>query len=91
VLLITPTDRVVLQLMADGHETVEIASRLGMTEREMEAGLRSVCSAIGARSRTEAVALAVRRGLVQADETRSSSCVDKSVSISPPIMSSLGS
>jgi DNA-binding NarL/FixJ family response regulator len=69
VLRITPHDRAVLQLMADGSETLEIAKRLGLSEHEVQAGLTTLLAAMGARSRSEAVALALRRGLlVQSDE-----------------------
>jgi len=69
VLRITPHDRAVLQLMADGSETLEIAKRLGLSEHEVQAGLTTLLAAMGARSRSEAVALALRRGLlVQPDE-----------------------
>lgn len=64
VLRITPHERAVLQLMANGNETLEIACRLGISEREVEAGLARLLAVMGARSRTEAVALALRRGLL---------------------------
>jgi len=69
VLRITPHERAVLQLLADGSETLEIARRLGLSEHEVQAGLTSLLAAMGARSQSEAVALALRRGLlVQPDE-----------------------
>ena len=68
-LLITPHERAVLQLIANGNETGEIASRLGISAHEVEAGVTSLLKVMGAESRTEAVALASRRGLlVQQDE-----------------------
>jgi DNA-binding NarL/FixJ family response regulator len=73
VLVITPHERTVLQLIASGHETFEIASRLGTSEQEIEASLTSLCAVMGAGSRTEAVALALRRGLVAPEDERSAS------------------
>lgn len=76
VLRITPHDRAVLQLLANGNETLEIAGRLGIGEHEVEAGLTSLLAAMGARSRSEAVAIALRRGLLVQDDERpgASSC-----------------
>ena len=68
VLLITPHERAMLQLMASGNKTVEIASRLGISEPELEARLTGLFAVMGAGSRTEAVALAVRRGLLVQDD-----------------------
>jgi len=64
VLQITPQERAMLQLLANGHEGLEIAGRLGVSERELEAGLTNLLATMGARSRSEAVALASRRGLL---------------------------
>jgi len=69
VLRITPHERAVLQLMSDGSETLEIASHLGISAHEVEACVTSLLAAMGARSRTEAVALASRRGLLSSGVT----------------------
>ena len=70
VLRITPRERAVLQLIANGNETLEIAGRLGISEHEVEAGLTNLVAVMGARSRTEAVALALRRGLLAEEDER---------------------
>jgi len=67
VLQITPHERVALQLLADGTGTRGIADRLGVSEPEVEAHLSGLFARMGAASRTEAVAAASRRGLLQPD------------------------
>lgn len=65
VLQITPVERVALQLLAEGWTATALASRLGMNEREIEVQLRTLFTKMGASSQTEALAAALRRGLVQ--------------------------
>ena len=48
VLRITPRERTVLQLMADGKEALAIAGRLGISEHELETGLASLLRVMGA-------------------------------------------
>jgi len=64
---ITPWERTALQLLANGIATREIATRLGTGEAEVESHLMTLFARLGAASRTEAVAAAVRRGLLIAD------------------------
>ena len=63
-LQITPLDRVALQLLASGIATHELAGQLGVSAREIEAHLNTLFARMGAASRTEAVAAAFRRGLL---------------------------
>lgn len=63
-LFITPTDRQVLRLLAQGKPVAEIADRLGIHTGEVEPYLASLFSAMGASSRTEAVMRASQRGLL---------------------------
>jgi DNA-binding CsgD family transcriptional regulator len=63
-LQITPYERAVLQLLADGRGSVEIASRLRISRHELETGIASLLATMGARSQNEAVDAACRRGLV---------------------------
>ena len=67
VLQITPWERATLELLADGKATDEIAGRVGISEREVEAHLNALFARMGATSRTEAVAAAFRRGLLTTD------------------------
>jgi DNA-binding NarL/FixJ family response regulator len=69
-LQITPHERVALQLLADGTGTRGIADRLGVSEPEVEAHLSGLFARMGAASRTEAVAAAWRRGLLESDGHR---------------------
>jgi DNA-binding CsgD family transcriptional regulator len=64
VLHITPSERVALELLAAGMATDELAGRLGLRTCEIDAHLASLFARMGAASRTEAVAFAMRRGLL---------------------------
>jgi DNA-binding CsgD family transcriptional regulator len=64
VLHITPSERIALELLASGIATNELASRLGLSTCEIDAHLASLFARMGAASRTEAVAFAMRRGLL---------------------------
>jgi DNA-binding NarL/FixJ family response regulator len=66
VLHITPWERGVLEQLAGGAATTDIASRLGLDDREIESSLAMLFARMGVASRTEAVAAAVRRGLLAA-------------------------
>ena len=64
VLHITPYERAVLQLLADGTASIEIAGRLRISERQLEAGLSRLLATMGARNTPEVIDAAIRRGLV---------------------------
>jgi DNA-binding CsgD family transcriptional regulator len=66
VLHITPVERTVLECLAHGAAIREIAGRVGMDEREVESNLTMLFVRMGVRTRAEAVAAAVRRGLLAA-------------------------
>jgi DNA-binding NarL/FixJ family response regulator len=63
-LFITPTDRQLLRLLADGKPLTEIADCLGIGAAEIGPYLTSLFSAMGVSSRTEAVMRASQRGLL---------------------------
>jgi DNA-binding CsgD family transcriptional regulator len=63
-LLLTPLERAVLQLLADGRPNHEIADRLSVVEQEVDARLTHLFEKMGASSRQHAIAVALRRGLV---------------------------
>jgi DNA-binding NarL/FixJ family response regulator len=54
----------VLALIADGHPTREVAERLCYSERTVKNVLHDVVTKLNARSRSQAVAYAVREGLI---------------------------
>jgi DNA-binding NarL/FixJ family response regulator len=61
---LTPREREVLQLLVEGLPNKTIARRLGISDHTVKFHVGSVLSKLGAASRTEAVRLAARRGLV---------------------------
>ncbi len=66
-LQITPTERHVVQLLANGYTTNDVATDLGIGTVETEVLLKRLFAALGAATRVEAIALAHKRGLVSCD------------------------
>jgi DNA-binding NarL/FixJ family response regulator len=62
---LTPRELATLRLMADGKSNKEIASELGISERTVKTHLGHLFEKLGVTSRTEAVKIATRRGLVR--------------------------
>ena len=54
----------VLQLLAEGLPNKSIATRLGISDQTVKFHVASICGKLGAANRTQAVRLAVRRGLI---------------------------
>ena len=63
---ITPSERAVLEYLASGAAIHEIARQFGMNEPEIETCLQTLFTRMGVRTRAEAVAAAMRRGLLAA-------------------------
>jgi DNA-binding NarL/FixJ family response regulator len=61
---LTDREQQVLSLIAEGHPTREVAERLCYSERTVKNVLHDVVTKLGARSRSQAVAHAVREGLI---------------------------
>jgi len=61
---LTPRELEVLGLIADGLSSKEIARRLGISEHTVKFHVNTIMSKLGARSRTEAVVVAARLGLI---------------------------
>ena len=61
---LTPREQDVLELLADGASNKEIARRLGISASTVKFHVRSIADKLGADGRTDAVAHALRRGLV---------------------------
>jgi two-component system nitrate/nitrite response regulator NarL len=62
--LLTPREREVLELVADGLSNKLIAEQLGVSEHTAKFHLRSILDKLGADTRTDAVAKAARRGML---------------------------
>ena len=62
---LTPRELATLRLMADGRANKEIASTLGISERTVKTHLGHLFEKLGVTSRTEAIKIAMRRGLVR--------------------------
>ena len=61
---LTVREQEVLRLVADGHPTREVAKRLSYSERTVKNVIHDVVTKFNARSRSQAVAAAVREGLI---------------------------
>jgi two-component system NarL family response regulator len=62
---LTPREIAALRLMADGKANKEIATALSISERTVKTHLGHLFEKLGVTSRTEAVKVATRRGLVR--------------------------
>jgi DNA-binding NarL/FixJ family response regulator len=63
--LLTQREEEVLQLIADGCSTGEVASRLYISAKTVKNHLASIYEKLDARDRTQAVLMAVRMGIVK--------------------------
>ncbi len=61
---LTERERTVLRLMADGLGNKEIAARLDISDHTVKFHVASVLAKLGAQSRTEAVSIGLRTGLL---------------------------
>ena len=64
---LTARELMVLRLMASGLPNRDIANALGITERTVKFHVTAILNRLGADNRTQAVALAVRRGILPDD------------------------
>jgi DNA-binding NarL/FixJ family response regulator len=64
---LTPRELTTLRLMADGQSNKDIGVSLGISERTVKTHLSHLFEKLGVTSRTEAVRIATRRGLVRLD------------------------
>jgi len=62
---VTPRELSALRLMADGKSNKEIANTLSISERTVKTHLGNLFEKLGVTSRTEAIKVATRRGLVR--------------------------
>lgn len=61
---LTPREQQVLELLAEGLSNKAIAARLGISDQTVKFHVASIAAKLGATNRTEAVRLALRRGLL---------------------------
>jgi DNA-binding NarL/FixJ family response regulator len=61
---LTPRELEVLDLLAQGLSNKAIAARLAISDQTVKFHVASICGKLGAANRTDAVRLAVTRGLV---------------------------
>jgi two-component system NarL family response regulator len=62
---VTPREMATLRLLADGKSNKEIANALNISERTVKTHLAHLFEKLGVTSRTEAIKVATRRGLVR--------------------------
>lgn len=63
---LTPREREVLQLLAQGLTSKEVAARLGVAPSTVESHRRQIMSKLSARSIAEMTRIAIRAGLIEA-------------------------
>jgi LuxR family maltose regulon positive regulatory protein len=61
---VEPDDILILELLADGLDNRQMSQHLDMTEAAVKAKLRVVFRSLGVKRRSEAVAVAMRLGII---------------------------
>lgn len=64
---LTPRETEVLQLISEGHSNKEIGNRLCISEETVKGHVRNILGKLSANDRTQAVSIAVRRGIIYLD------------------------
>lgn len=65
---LSPREKEVLLLTAQGATGQSVAGTLGITERTVQAHLASVYGKLGAKNKTEAILIALKRGIIFLDQ-----------------------
>lgn len=65
---LTPREREILQLVAEGHTSAAIAMRLGISPRTVEVHRAHLLHKLGLRTQTDVIRYALRRGILPPDE-----------------------
>lgn len=63
--LLTPREVEVLQLISEGNRNQDIAEKLFISEETVKVHVRHIMEKLSASDRTQAVAIALRRGIIQ--------------------------
>jgi len=61
---LSPTEVRALRLIADGNSNKDVAAQLGISEEAVKGQVRNILSKLGARDRTHAAVLAMKRGII---------------------------
>jgi DNA-binding NarL/FixJ family response regulator len=61
---LTPREIDVLRLVTDGNANKEIAARLSLAEETVKSHLRNILAKLSANDRTHAVAIGLKRGII---------------------------
>jgi DNA-binding NarL/FixJ family response regulator len=61
---LTPRELDVLRLVAGGNANKEIAAQLSLTEETVKSHVRNILAKLGAKDRTHALAIGVKRGII---------------------------
>ena len=62
---LTPRELDVLRLVADGNRNREVGERLAISEETVKVHVKHIMEKLGASDRTQAVAIGIRRGIIQ--------------------------
>jgi DNA-binding NarL/FixJ family response regulator len=62
---LTARQREILQMLADGMHTEEVANQLGLSTETVRTHTKRILSKLGAGTRTQAVAIGIRSGLIE--------------------------
>jgi DNA-binding NarL/FixJ family response regulator len=62
---LTPAETRVLRLIAEGDANKEIAEKLTVSEETVKGQVRNILSKLGAKDRTQAAMIGVKRGIIQ--------------------------
>jgi DNA-binding NarL/FixJ family response regulator len=61
---LSPAELRVLRLISGGHANKEIAAKLALSEGTIKGQIRSIMSKLGAKDRTNAAMIAIKRGMI---------------------------
>ena len=62
---LTPAELRVLRLIAEGNANKEIAEQLSVSEETVKGQVRNILAKLGARDRTQAATIGVKRGIIE--------------------------
>ncbi|HSO12647.1 MAG TPA: response regulator transcription factor [Anaerolineales bacterium] len=81
--LLTERELEVLEAVARGERSKEVATRLGISERTVKAHLASIYNKLGVDSRAAAIAVAAQKGMLKDQQVDSSRGLERSVQSHP--------